>query len=119
MHQLFLSERYPPDMGGVAASAGRISQALAGLGAGVDVIAWTSSLQPGVVVREDGNPTVYRMGRYREWDTTMPHSLNLVDWLAGTQAFNAVWGHYLSPAGFLAAWIGRMKKIPLPIASRP
>jgi glycosyltransferase involved in cell wall biosynthesis len=118
LHLLFLSERYPPDMGGVAASAGRISRALAGLDVAVDVIAWTRNLQPGVVVREDGNPTVYRMGRYREWDTTMPHTLNLVDWLVNTQPYDAVWGHYLSPAGFLAAWIGRMKKIPSTVSIR-
>lgn len=118
MHLLFISERYPPDIGGVAASAGRISRALAGLDARVDVIAWTRSLQPGVVVREEGNPTVYRMGRYREWDSTMPHALNLVDWLASRQTYDVVWGHYLSPAGFLAVWIGRMKKIASTVSIR-
>src|ERR1700683_2745352 len=118
MHLLFLSERYPPDMGGVSASAGRISCALAGLDAAVDVIAWTRGLQPGVVSREEGHPTVYRMGRYREWDTTMPHTLNLVDWLMSTQRYDAVWGHYLSPAGFLAVWIGRLKEIPSTVSIR-
>lgn len=118
MHLLFFTERYSPDMGGVAASAARISRALAGLDADVDVIAWTRSLQPGVVVCEEGSPTVYRMGRYREWDTTMPHTLNLVDWLVSTRIYDAVWGHYLSPAGFLAAWVGRLKKIPSTVSIR-
>lgn len=117
-HLLFFTERYPPDMGGVATSSGRISRALAGLGVDVDVIAWTRSLQPGNVVHEPGNPDVYRMGRFREWDTTMPHTLNLVDWLSGTRAYDAVWGHYLSPAGFLAAWIGRLKNIPSAVSIR-
>jgi glycosyltransferase involved in cell wall biosynthesis len=108
---LFLAERYPPDLGGVATSAFRISRALASLGVAVDVITWTRSLQPGVVTNDAGNPAVYRMGRFREWDTTMPHTMNLVDRLCSLQSYDAVWGHYLSPAGFLAAWTGRLKGI--------
>ncbi len=109
---IFIAERYPPDLGGVATSAGRIAQALAGIGVDVDVIAWTRNLQPGVVVQEGGNPSLYRMGRFREWDATLPHTMNLVDWLTHSHTYDGVWGHYLAPAGFLAAWIGRMKDIP-------
>ena len=115
---LFLSERYPPDMGGVATSSGRISRALAAIGCDVDIITWTRSLQPGVVAHEAGNPSVYRMGRYREWDATMPHTLNLFDWLCTKHTYQAIWGHYLSPAGFLAAWFGRLKNIPSTVSVR-
>jgi glycosyltransferase involved in cell wall biosynthesis len=115
---MFIAERYPPDLGGVATSAGRISRALAEIGAQVDVIAWTRALQPGVVVHEEGDPPVYRVGRFREWDTTLPHAMNLIDWLVGQHKYDAVWGHYLAPAGFLAAWIGRLKSIPSTVSIR-
>jgi L-malate glycosyltransferase len=115
---LFLSERYPPDLGGVATSAGRISRVLADAGADVDVIAWTRTFEPGVVVQEDGRPSVYRMGRFREWDSTMPHTLNLLDWLLNKQCYHAIWGHYLAPAGFLATWFGRLKNIPSTVSVR-
>lgn len=119
---IFISERYPPDLGGVATSAGRISHALAEIGAKVDVIAWTRTLQPGVVVHEDGNPSgspsIYRVGRFREWDTTLPHTMNLVDWLFSRHRYERIWGHYLAPAGFLAAWIGRLKSIPSTVSIR-
>ncbi|SPF45846.1 Glycosyl transferase, group 1 [Candidatus Sulfopaludibacter sp. SbA4] len=105
---LFLTERYPPDAGGVSASAARIAQSLAALGAQVDMVAWTRSLQAGQVTRDEGNPTAYRIGRFREWDTTMPHTLNLLDWLASMAPYDLVWGHYLSLAGFLAVWFGRL-----------
>lgn len=107
---LFLTERYPPDAGGVSASAARIVQSLASLGARVDVVAWTRALQAGQVARDEGNPAAYRIGRFREWDTTMPHTLNLLDWLASMapEPYNLVWGHYLSLAGFLAVWFGRL-----------
>ena len=58
---LFLSERYPPDAGGVSASAARISRSLAALGAQVDVVAWTRSLQAGQVAPQEGNPAAYRV----------------------------------------------------------
>jgi glycosyltransferase involved in cell wall biosynthesis len=118
MRLIFIAERYPPDLGGVATSASRISQALAGLGLQVDVIAWTRSLQPGVVTQQDGNPAVYRVGRFREWDSTLPHTMNLVDWLISHNRYQAIWGHYLAPAGFLAAWIGRLKGIPSTVSIR-
>ena len=115
---LFLTERYPPDPGGVSASAGRIARTLADLGHIVDVVAWTRSIDAGNVAALEGNPSSYRMGRFREWDTTMPHTLNLLDWLAGTYQYDAVWGHYLSLAGFLAVWFGRLKGIPAIVSIR-
>ncbi|HLK68351.1 MAG TPA: glycosyltransferase [Bryobacteraceae bacterium] len=115
---LFLTERHAPDLGGVSASATRIARSLASLGADVDVVAWTRTLQAGQVVREDGNPTLYRVGRFREWDTTMPHTLNLLDWLISMAPYQLVWGHYLSLAGFLAAWFGRLNDIPSVVSIR-
>ena len=112
---LFLTERYPPDLGGVASSSGRISTALASLGLDVDVVAWTRALPPGVVAQSEN---ITRMGRFREWDNTMPHTLNLFDWLLTTRRYDAIWGHYLSPAGFLAVWYGRMKNIPATVSIR-
>jgi glycosyltransferase involved in cell wall biosynthesis len=105
---LFLTERYPPDVGGVAASSSRIAATLAGLGAHVDVVAWTRAVQAGQVAHMEGSPAAYRVGRYREWDTTLPHTLNLLDWLTSLAPYDLVWGHYLSLAGFLAAWYGRL-----------
>jgi glycosyltransferase involved in cell wall biosynthesis len=115
---LFLSERYPPDWGGVAASAGRIARALAWMGHEVDVVTWTRMLEPGRVVREEGAPPVYRMGRFRGWDMTMPHTQILLEWLAGAESYDAVWGHYLFPGGFLAAWFGRLHGIPSLVSVR-
>ena len=105
-------------MGGVATSAGRISRSIAALGLDVDVLAWTRTLEPGVVSQEEGNPALYRMGRFREWDATMPHTLNLFDWLMHEHAYDAIWGHYIAPAGFLAAWFGRLKNIPTTVSVR-
>jgi glycosyltransferase involved in cell wall biosynthesis len=115
---LFLTERHAPDLGGVSASATRISQTLSTLGAQVDVVSWTRSLQAGQVAPQAGNPAVYRVGRFREWDTTMPHTLNLLDWLISMAPYDLVWGHYLSLAGFLAVWFGRLNGVPSVVSIR-
>ena len=115
---LFLTERYPPDAGGVSASAGRIARSLAAMGAEVNVVAWSRSLQAGQVAREEGNPAAYRIGRFREWDNTMPHTLNLLDWLSSMAPYDLIWGHYVSLAGFLAVWFGRLNGVPSVVSIR-
>lgn len=109
---LFLTDRFPPDMGGLAASAGRLSASMGQLGIAVDVVVWSRQLQAGEVVFPDpgeaallDQPQVYRIGRYRHWDATLPHTLNLLDWLHQRHPYDAVWGHYLFPGGFLAVWL--------------
>jgi len=115
---LFITEHFPPALGGVAVSANRIVTALCGLGVEVDVIAWTRALQPGVVESTGENPRVFRVGRYREWDATFPHTMNLCDWLYAIAPYDRVWGHYLAPAGFVAAWLGRLKVTPSIVSIR-
>jgi glycosyltransferase involved in cell wall biosynthesis len=115
---LFFTDQYPPSLGGVAVSAHRTVLALSGLGIQVDVIAWTRALQPGVVECAGENPRVFRFGRYREWDSTFPHTLSLCDWLWSREPYDAIWGHYLAPAGFFAVWLGRMHGAPSTVSIR-
>lgn len=72
------------------------------------MVTWSRYLQPGEVSTEQiGSGRVYRLGLYRHWDATMPHTLNILDGLHQASPFQAVWGHYLFPAGFLGVWFGR------------
>lgn len=115
---LFITEHFPPGFGGVAVSANRTVNALCSLGFGVDVIAWTRALSPGVVEESGENPRIFRCGRYREWDNTFPHAMNLCDWLYSNTSYHGIWGHYLTPAGFFAAWLGRLKGTPSVVSIR-
>jgi glycosyltransferase involved in cell wall biosynthesis len=115
---LFITEHYPPALGGVSASANRIVGALCALGVDVDVIAWTRALQPGMVESTGEHPRVFRAGRYRLWDSTFPHTMNLCDWLYSAGPYDCVWGHYLAPAGFFAAWLGQLKGTPSTVSIR-
>jgi len=121
---LFISERFPPDIGGLASSAFRITNVLCQLGVEVDVLTWSKSLQPGDVLFPDPSaeqfqePQLYRVGRYRHWDMTMPHTLNLLKWLQQKRQYNAVWGHYLFPGGFLATWFAELNGLPSIVSAR-
>ncbi|HLO87083.1 MAG TPA: glycosyltransferase [Nostocaceae cyanobacterium] len=118
---LFITERFTPDLGGLAKSATRIVNTLSQLNISVDVITWSRYLQPGEVLPPEQiglNFRVYRIGLYRNWDMTMPHTLNVLDWLHSAHNYDAVWGHYLLPSGFLATWFAGLKEIPSTVSVR-
>ena len=131
---LFFAERFPPDIGGVARSAGRIAQALSALGHQVTVLTWSRYLEPGELSPPEqlppellpsaplttGKITVYRLGLYRHWDMTMPQTLNVLDWFCESpnQPPDMVWGHYLFPAGFLAVYFAQLKGLPSVVSAR-
>lgn len=117
---LVITERFTPDLGGLATSATRLVAMLSRLGVEVDVVTWSRYLQPGEVLPPQGgdNYRVYRIGLYRHWDMTMPHTLNVLDWLHSCCAYDAVWGHYLFPSGFLAAWFAGLQGIVSTVSAR-
>jgi glycosyltransferase involved in cell wall biosynthesis len=48
---------------------------------------------------------------YRQWDMTLPVTLNTMDMLHDRYRFDYVWGHYLFPAGFTAVYWGKLHAI--------
>jgi glycosyltransferase involved in cell wall biosynthesis len=116
---LFITERFPPDIGGVASSAGRIVNGFVELGIEVDILTWSRYLQPGELLRPKENiPQIYRIGLYRNWDMTMPHTLNILEWMHQSNSYQAIWGHYLFPGGFLAAWFASLQNISCTVSAR-
>ncbi len=119
---LLLAERYPPDIGGLARSAGRITAAITEQLEAVDVVVWSRFIAPGEVVAEPGESVagvrVYRVGLYRHWDMSFIQTLNALDWLHRQHPYTAVWGHYLFPAGFLAVWFAHLHHLPSVVSAR-
>jgi glycosyltransferase involved in cell wall biosynthesis len=117
---LMLAERFSPDLGGVSRSASRTAAAISRLGWQVHVVAWTKSLPPGAVddaVTEDG-VTVHRVGLFSNWDYSMQHTMNVLEWLHEKFVFDAVWGHYLFPAGYLAVVFARTMGLQSTVSAR-
>lgn len=119
----FITERVAPDIGGVAASASRISRSIVATGAAVDVISWSRDLPGGQLIEEKNeelpeNYRVFKIGRYKAWDMTMPASQGVLEWLHKRKSYDAVWGHYLFPSGFFAAWFGALKGVTSFVSAR-
>jgi glycosyltransferase involved in cell wall biosynthesis len=118
---LFITERFAPDLGGLARSATRLAGTLSQLGMEIDVVTWSRYLQPGEVLppeTREANTRIYRIGLYRHWDMTMPHTLNVLDWLHSSCGYDAVWGHYLFPSGFLATWFAALQGLVSTVSAR-
>lgn len=121
---LLLSERFSPDLGGVARSATRTAAALRRLGIDVHVLAWTRTLQPGELQTSlpddvaDSGITRHRLGLFSNWDMSMQHSLNVLEWLHEVHAFDGVWGHYVYPAGFMAVMFAETAGLPSTVSAR-
>lgn len=49
---------------------------------------------------------------------TIPHTLNVLDWLHQSRKYTAVWGHYFFPGGFLATWFASSNGIPSNVSVR-
>jgi glycosyltransferase involved in cell wall biosynthesis len=109
MRLLFLTERYPPDLGGVAASAGRLSLSLAAIGHEVHVLTLTREMPAGTVdrVRIGDRLELSRFGQAKHLDFTLQQALTYLEFLHSREPFSAIWGHFVHIAGFLAAWLGR------------
>lgn len=123
---LLIAERFPPDLGGLARSGARTAGALARLGAQVDVLTWTRTLQPGALQSLDAGEvaasargaTLHRLGLFRQMDTSMQHTLDVLEYLHSQRPYRLVWGHYLSPPGFLAVTFAGLAGIPSTVSAR-
>ena len=122
---LLITERFAPDLGGVSRSASRTVAALARLGVDVEVLSWSRSLPSGECdTRElpletaSGRVVVHRMGLFANLDYSLQHTMTLLESLHGSMAFDGVWGHYLSPAGFLAVLFANTVGIPATVSAR-
>lgn len=87
----------------------------------VDVIAWSRQLPAGKMEEQPQlteQLRLFRLGLYKQWDMTMSFTLTVLDWLQQQKPYDAVWGHYLFPAGFLATWFAGLNNIPSVISAR-
>lgn len=131
-----IAERFPPDLGGVARSASRTAHAIALLGCDVHVLAWTKTLPPGEVetsvsvapdmegaqtdvARQTGaKVTVHRLGLFSNWDFSMQHTTNVLEWLHQQFGYAAIWGHYVYPSGYMAVVFAETVGIPSTVSAR-
>lgn len=95
------------------------------LGIDVDVFCWTRRLNSGVMETVQGpavdlpaNLSLHRFGLYGNWDLSQQHTLNVLEWLGECRRPDAVWGHYLYPAGFIAVLFAHASGLACTVSAR-
>ncbi|MCC6190152.1 MAG: glycosyltransferase [Anaerolineales bacterium] len=122
MHIALLSEKFPPDPGGLGLSVQRLAHSLAGAGHSVHVLAPSRAVGPGQSQLAETpscrNVRVQRLGQYPRADDT------LSDWFAALVAahrarpFDLTHGFFVHQAGFVAVYAGRYLGLPAVVSVR-
>jgi glycosyltransferase involved in cell wall biosynthesis len=114
-----LSEKYTPDIGGLAISAERLASLLTSAGHQVRVFAPTLNL-PASETRtlSASGVSITRFGAHKRVDDT------LVDWFEllvdehRHEPFDVIHGYFLPQAGFMAAYTGKYLDVPSVVSAR-
>jgi glycosyltransferase involved in cell wall biosynthesis len=114
---LFVVERFPPEIGGLARSGHRIASTLARQGHRVDVFSLSSQLENGRARSEmmADNLTLHRFGKAKSIDFSMQQATIFLQWLHQQdpkgQPFDVVWSHYAFHLGFLGTWFAKQHRV--------
>jgi glycosyltransferase involved in cell wall biosynthesis len=119
MKVAILSEKYPPDPGGLAISTKRLASLLQKAGNLVEVFVPQGSLQPGCTYSvQEGGVIVNRFGVQRRVDDTLADWFDMLIDRHAKNPFDLVHGFYLVQAGFMAAYAGNYLHIPSVVSAR-
>lgn len=119
MNVCLLSDKYPPDPGGLAVSARRLALGLAAAGHAVHVCAPDAALPPGQLTNtvQDGLH-LHRLGVHRRRDDTRSDWFERVVSLHRHHRFDLLHGYYLAGAGFVAVYAARYLDLPAVVSAR-
>jgi glycosyltransferase involved in cell wall biosynthesis len=115
----FLSEKYTPDIGGLAISAERIARLLASAGHQVHIFAPTGSL-PAADTRSyaSNGISITRFGAHKRVDDTLVDWFELLVQEHRRAPFDLIHAYFLTQAGFVGAYAGRYLNIPSVVSAR-
>lgn len=114
-----LSEKYTPDIGGLAISAERLARLLTSVGHDVRVFAPTLNLSPSETRTLSLNGVnITRFGARKRVDDTLVDWFELIVEEHRREPFDVFHAYFLAQAGFVAAYAGRYLNIPSVVSAR-
>ncbi len=114
-----LTEKYTPDIGGLAISAERLARLLASAGHAVRVFVPTVSLPPSEKrTLISGGVSVTRFGAHKRVDDTLVDWFELVVEEHKREPFDLLHAYFLPQAGFVATYAGKYLNIPSVVSIR-
>jgi glycosyltransferase involved in cell wall biosynthesis len=114
-----LSEKYTPDIGGLAISAERLARLLASVGHEVRVICPSLSLPPSETrTLPSSGVNVTRFGAHKRVDDTLVDWFELLTAEHKREPFDVFHAYFLTQAGFVAAYAGKYLNVPSIVSIR-
>ncbi len=119
MRIALLTEKYPPDVGGLAVSSERLARLLVRAGHGVHALVPTMGLVPGrSACAEQGGVTIHRIGTRRRLDDTLADWFDYLLAQHWQHAFDILHGYFVTQAGFVAVYAGQTIGLPSVVSAR-
>jgi len=114
-----LSEKYTPDIGGLAISAGRLGELLAAAGHDTRLFAPTSNLPATIKqTQRSGRVHVTRFGARRRVDDTLAAWFELIAEEHKREPFDLIHAYFLPMAGFVGVYAGKYLGVPSVVSIR-
>jgi glycosyltransferase involved in cell wall biosynthesis len=114
-----LSEKYTPDLGGLAISTGRLGHLFSSIGCEARVFAPTPNLSPSEKRNLlSGRISVTRFGAHKRVDDTLVEWFELIVEEHQREPFDVLHAYFLPQAGFVAAYAGKYLNIPSVVSIR-
>jgi L-malate glycosyltransferase len=115
----FLSEKYTPDIGGLAISTERLVRLLASAGHHVRVFAPTLNLPASETrILPSNGISITRFGAHKRVDDTLVDWFELLTREHKRDPFDVLHAYFLTQAGFVAAYTGRYLSVPSVVSAR-
>ncbi len=115
----FLTEKYTPDIGGLAISAERMARLLSSIGNQVRVFAPTLNLPVSEVRTLVSNGiSITRFGAHKRVDDTLVDWFELIQEEYKREPFDVLHAYFLSQAGFVATYAGNYLNLPSVVSIR-
>ena len=119
MKVLWISERFPPDRGGAAASAGRQAKNLAPQVERLDVLRLAADVAPGMMELEERDGLrLHRVGRAGSEDESLQLLARAAENLRAAHGYDLLHGFYAVHAGYVAATVARTAGLPCTVSLR-
>lgn len=114
-----LSEKYTPDLGGLAISTRRLGDSLASAGHDVRLFAPTGNLPPTIKQsHRSGGVHVTRFGAHKRVDDTLVDWFELIVEEHQREPFDLIHAYFLPMAGFVGVYAGNYLNIPSVVSIR-
>jgi glycosyltransferase involved in cell wall biosynthesis len=114
-----LSEKYTPDLGGLAISAGRLGDSLAAAGHDIRLFSPTGSLPPTIQqTLPSSGVHATRFGAHKRVDDTLVDWFELIVEEHKHEPFDVIHAYFLPMAGFVGTYAGKYLNIPSVVSIR-